>query len=121
MVPLRPRQEGLHFAVPQDTMGCMLDPNVPQASVQASAEGEGDGGYAMRMQRGGPVSRQGPSSNLPLRRPRGACPRRLPRLGSRRRGPGRRRQGAAGSVPPPRAQSQLPGTGSGYSPGVSGC
>ena len=68
-----------------------------------------------------PVSRQGPSSNLPLRRPRGACPRRLPRLGSRRRGPGRRRQGAAGSVPPPRAQSQLPGTGSGYSPGVSGC
>ena len=53
MVPMRPRQEGLHFAVPQDTTGCMLDPNVPQASVQASAEGEGDSGYAMRMQRSG--------------------------------------------------------------------
>lgn len=53
--------------------------------------------------------------------PAGVCPRRLPRPGTRRRRLGGRRQGAAGSVPPPGAQSQLPGTGSGYSPCVSGC
>ena len=29
MVPMRPRSEGLHFAVPQNTMGVMLDPNFP--------------------------------------------------------------------------------------------
>ena len=51
MVPMRPRQKGLHFAVPQDSMGCMLDANFSWASVQASTEGEG--GYVMRMQTGG--------------------------------------------------------------------
>ena len=53
MVPMRPRQKGLHFAVPQDSMGCMLDANISRASVQASAEGEADSGYRMRMQRHG--------------------------------------------------------------------
>lgn len=53
MVPMRPRQEGLHFAVPQDSVGCMLDPNFSWASVQACTGGEGDSGYGMGMQRGG--------------------------------------------------------------------
>lgn len=60
MVPMRPGQDGLHLAMPQDTVGYMPDPNCPCASVQAPTEGEGGSGCGMEVDRGwwdrGPIS-----------------------------------------------------------------